>query len=175
MIINLPKYLASRPAKFTLVAGLAAAVHLLTAEGLLMQPPAISVFKANCLAFIPAVLVSYLGHRRFTFAQEGSLVRFLLLAVTGFALNNVVLMGVIQAGMPTSLAVLLAAAASPVLMYLGCRRLVFIRSQQWKRPAEAGLGDEKQAHTKVGLRRRRAYRLVQSHNLTGNAIDDSRF
>ena len=113
--------------RFALAAGLAALTHLLIAETLVLARLVGSAFLANLIAFGPAVVVSYLGHRNYTFRTAGSLGRFLALAMTGFALNNGVLAMLLILSVRPALSLLLAAAISPVMMYVGCRQLVFTR------------------------------------------------
>lgn len=111
--------------RFALTAGLAAMTHLLVAETLVLAKMVGSAFEANIMAFIPAVAVSYLGHRNYTFKTRGSVGRFLVIALAGFALNNVALALLLNMSVSPAVSLLLAATLSPVLMYVGCRQLVF--------------------------------------------------
>ena len=85
--------LRSEIARFVIVGTSAAAVHfccvLFQVEILHWQP-----LLANVLAFLVAFIVSYSGHRFWTFADitldhAQSLPRFFLIASTSFALNEV--------------------------------------------------------------------------------------
>jgi putative flippase GtrA len=116
--------------RFGLAAGLATVVHLTIAETLTLGQLVPSSFVANAVAFGPAVIVSYLAQRRFTFRSQGSAARFLALALAGFALNNIVLLGVTYQGVPSALGLLFSGLASPVLSYIGCRQLVFAQKEK---------------------------------------------
>jgi putative flippase GtrA len=76
---------------FVLVGGVAAGVHLLVvmlAVELCQVPPA----YANVIAFAVAFLVSYAGHRRYTFGaglgMGDSLGKWLAVSISGFLLNQ---------------------------------------------------------------------------------------
>jgi putative flippase GtrA len=116
--------------RFFLTAGLATAVHLAIAEALTLARVVPSSLVANAVAFGPAVIVSYLAQRRFTFRSQGSVARFLALALGGFALNNIVLVGVMHQGVPAALGLLFSGLASPALSYFGCRHLVFSKKEK---------------------------------------------
>lgn len=122
--------------RFILSAGLATAVNVAVAETLVLSRIVSSPFAANAIAFLPAVVVSYWAQRRFTFRSQGSGVRFLALAMGGFAVNNLALFGVTAQGAPPVAGLLVSVLASPALTYIGCRQLVFA---QKKRLAEASL------------------------------------
>lgn len=78
---------------FGAVGVLATIVHFVVGLGIvgagLMSP-----FNANILAFLTAFGVSYVGHRRFTYASTApaarTLPRFFLVAVLGLGLNQVI-------------------------------------------------------------------------------------
>lgn len=114
--------------RFTVAAGLAAMTHLLVAETLVLAHFVGSAFQANLIAFVPAVTISYLGHRNYTFKEKGSICRFLVMALTGFALNNGALALLLSVSIRPGISLLLAATISPVLMYVGCRQFVFARA-----------------------------------------------
>jgi putative flippase GtrA len=116
--------------RFALAAGLATGVHITLAEALLFSRLLPSSLGANAVAFLPAIVVSYFAQRRFTFRSQGSALRFLALAVAGFALNNLVLLGVTWQGLPGTAGLLVSGFASPVLSYVGCRQLVFARKRK---------------------------------------------
>lgn len=75
-------------------------------------------YIANLGAFLVAFGVSYLGHRYLTFARAGSPWRFLLVALAGFGLNNLLLTGLLACGVPVLYALLAATALVPVFSYL---------------------------------------------------------
>lgn len=106
-----------RPLRFILVGGLATLVHILVAGTLLAifepQP-----YVANFIAFLVAFGVSYCGHRYLTFARRGSILRFFVVAIAGFALNNLLLTGLLALGLSAFLAIVVATALVPVFSYL---------------------------------------------------------
>ncbi len=85
---------------FTLVGAAASVVHYLSAvfmEGVLDLNPG----SANLLAFLLAFPVSYIGHQTFSFAGNGSqhkqaLPRYLLLACSGFAANQIMVLSLLN-------------------------------------------------------------------------------
>ncbi|MDU4056600.1 MULTISPECIES: GtrA family protein [Pseudomonas] len=108
---------AARPLRFALVGAAATGVHMAVAALLLggWNWPA---YIANLGAFLVAFGVSYLGHRYLTFARAGSPWRFLLVALAGFGLNNLLLTGLLACGVPVLYALLAATALVPVFSYL---------------------------------------------------------
>lgn len=115
----------ARIARFSMVASVAAMIHLSIAEILVLTHTIEVVLLANLIAFCPAVVFSYWGQRAYAFKTNGNFCYFLGLALAGFVLNNLVLLFAISCRVPPALSLLLAALGSPVLMYVGCRRLVF--------------------------------------------------
>ncbi|MGZ8272004.1 MAG: GtrA family protein [Methylophilus sp.] len=90
---------------FTIVGALAALTHYVVAVGLerlLNMQPAWS----NVLGFILAFPVSYVGHRKFSFAHQSSsnshaLPRFLFVALAGFVANqSLVILGLSYTPLP---------------------------------------------------------------------------
>jgi len=116
--------------RFGLTAGLATGVHLVIAEILILSGSLTISFGANIVAFVPAVIVSYWAQCRFTFRSQGRVSRFLALAMAGFALNNLVLLGVSMRGVPGPIGLLVSGLVSPVLSYIGCRQLVFVQKEK---------------------------------------------
>ncbi len=113
--------------RFSGVAVVAALVHLGLATLLVAPSHGLPPLAANFLAFLPAVGVSYVGHRWLTFRQPGSLRRFFLLAFAGFSLNNQLLLVALALHVEAPTALVLAALGGPPLMFLGSRKLVFGR------------------------------------------------
>ncbi len=113
--------------RFSSVAIVAALVHLGLATLLVAPAQGLPPLAANFLAFLPAVVVSYVGHRWLTFRQPGSPRRFFLLAFGGFALNNQLLLVALAFHVEAPVALVLAALGGPPLMFLGSRKLVFSR------------------------------------------------
>jgi hypothetical protein len=80
--------------------------------------------------------------------------RFLALALAGFALNNVVLLGVTHQGVPAALGLLLSGVASPALSYIGSRQLVFAQKKRLAECSEPlSQSKSKDKPTEAGLRR----------------------
>ncbi|QSX31181.1 GtrA family protein [Shewanella cyperi] len=116
--------------RFALVGGGATFIHLLCAllfnEELLLSP-----FIANLLAFCCAVLFSYTGHYHWTFLSNGrhavQLPKFLLLAVMGLLLNQLLVFGLNgYLGLPYRLVLLVIVLVMPLLSFVLSRRLVFV-------------------------------------------------
>ena len=83
-----------RLATFGLVGVAASLIHFLLAT-ILLEWLAMSVFLANVAGFAAAFMVSYLGHYHLTFRSAAShataLGRFVMVALAGFAINNICL------------------------------------------------------------------------------------
>ncbi len=108
---------AGRPLRFALVGAAATLVHMAVAT-LLLGLCSWPAYPANLGAFLVAFGVSYLGHRHITFARAGSPWRFLLVALAGFGLNNLLLTGLLAWGVPPLYALVAATALVPVFSYL---------------------------------------------------------
>ncbi|KTT41137.1 hypothetical protein RSA46_04675 [Pseudomonas oryzihabitans] len=106
-----------RPLRFILVGGLATLVHILVA-GALLATFSLQPYVTNLGAFLVAFGVSYCGHRYLTFARQGSIARFFIVAIAGFALNNLLLTGLLALGLSAFLAIVVATALVPVFSYL---------------------------------------------------------
>ena len=116
--------------RFGLVGILATLVHLSVAALALWLWHELSVFVANLIAFLLAVMVSYVGHQRFTFQRRGHVGRFFLVALAGFSVNNVLLGGLIFTGTLSGFyAILVATLCVPVVVYFLSRFWVFNRPQ----------------------------------------------
>lgn len=68
-----------------------------------------------------AFVGSYCGHRYLTFAREGSILRFFVVALAWFALNNLVLTGLLALGLSAVLVIIVATARVPVFDHLALR------------------------------------------------------
>ena len=108
---------AARPLRFVLVGAVATGVHMAVAS-LLLGFWGWPAYSANLGAFPIAFCASYLGHRYLTFARTGSPWRFLLVALAGFGLNNLLLTGLLACGLPALGALLVATALVPMFSYL---------------------------------------------------------
>lgn len=115
---------------FTIVGALAALVHYVSAlllEGGLQFSPG----SANFLAFLLAFPVSYIGHHTLSFAGSRqphihALPRFLLVACTGFAGNQLLLLSLLHfTPVPFWLALALVMVVVAVLTYLLSRFWAF--------------------------------------------------
>ncbi|MGV0879133.1 GtrA family protein [Martelella sp. FLE1502] len=109
---------AARPIRFAGVGGVATLVHMGTAALLLWIFPALPAAFVNLLAFMVAFLVSFYGHRHLTFYTRGRMHRFLIVALCGFALNNVILYVALASSIPKLIAIIIATACVPVVTYL---------------------------------------------------------
>lgn len=90
----------------------------------------------NSVAFALSFVVSYLGHRRWTFrsskGHSRSLPRFALVQGLGLALNSGIIWLAMKAGTGYPMAMLLAIVACPALVYLLCRIWVFGQPESGK-------------------------------------------
>jgi len=77
------------------VVGLLAALIHVTIITDLLNHQGMAVLVANSVAFMVAVVVSYIGHYRWTFGVDGDhrlmFPRFIIIAIAGFALNQVIM------------------------------------------------------------------------------------
>ncbi|WP_110666164.1 GtrA family protein [Salinicola halophilus] len=121
---------AKTAAKFSIVGSAATAAHLAIAAAMSAALPALSEFLVNCCGFFFAFQISLFGHRRLTFHARGRARRFFLLAVLGFALNNVVLALLLAT---TSLSgfwpIGIATLTVPLITYVGSRLWAFREPQ----------------------------------------------
>lgn len=115
---------------FTIVGAVAALVHYLSAvtlESLLGFSPG----WANFLAFLLAFPISYIGHRYLSFAgnhasHQHTLPRFLLVACSGFAANQLLLLSLLTfTPLPFWLALGLVMVIVALATYLSSRHWAF--------------------------------------------------
>ncbi|ASP37497.1 polysaccharide biosynthesis protein GtrA [Bacterioplanes sanyensis] len=112
--------------RFGLVGGLATVVHLAMAWWAIQQWPELSPFWVNLIAFVVAFQVSFWGHSRFTFRQQGHWLKFLSVTVTGFAINNSFLWVFLTLGVEDSfLAICLSVALVPLFVFVASKLWVF--------------------------------------------------
>jgi putative flippase GtrA len=124
--------------KFAIVGVLATLTHAAVAGGLL-QSGLLEAFPANICGFLVAFGVSFSGHFFWSFShlrQKGtawkSMRRFLVIAVSGFALNSTVLaLWLKLTPWPDFLGLMFSIAIVPALSFLGARLWAFSH-----RPAE---------------------------------------
>jgi putative flippase GtrA len=114
-------------ARFGAVGLTAAATHVLIFSAGI-QFAGLAPLVANCIAFSMAVLVSFLGHFRWTFRdqtaggkwhqQRAALIRFTFVALTGFALNSLAVYVVVNVMLwPYYFAIILMLTAVPVVVF----------------------------------------------------------
>ena len=115
---------------FTIVGAIAALVHYISAlilEGCLMLSPGL----ANFLAFLLAFPVSYFGHRALSFANSNNthgyaFPRFLLVACSGFAGNQIMLLALLRfSAIPFWLALAIVMVIVALATYLLSRYWAF--------------------------------------------------
>lgn len=111
-------YRPPQPLRFLIIGALATLTHLVCALALAWSAPDLSVYLINAVAFAIAFLVSFYGHTYVTFRRGGSMARFLLVALAGFGLNNLLLHGGKRAGLAQEVALVLAIGLVPVFTYI---------------------------------------------------------
>ncbi|POF30427.1 GtrA family protein [Roseibium marinum] len=124
--------------KFAVVGILATLTHAGVAAGLL-ESGTLPVFPANICGFLVAFGVSFSGHYFWSFshlrrkgAAFASMTRFLVIALSGFLLNSVVLALWLElTPWPDLIGLLFSIAIVPALSFLGARLWAFSH-----RPAE---------------------------------------
>ena len=77
------------------------------------------------LAFAVAFVVSYCGHRSFTFHKAGSALRFLGVALSMLVLRNLIVALLLSMGLSGLLPLIIAMALVTVLTYMASKTLVF--------------------------------------------------
>jgi len=84
------------------VVGVASTLTHIAVAIVLNEMLSLSALVANFLAFTTPVLVSYLGNHGWTFSRRGQhsryLPRFVLVALTGMALNQLIVYGIVDLG-----------------------------------------------------------------------------
>ncbi|MGP9654021.1 GtrA family protein [Halomonas sp. AOP35-4E-18] len=104
--------------RFMAVGGVATATHMAVATLLytIMQGRAIAL--ANFMAWLVAFGVSFWGHQRVTFKQRTTLRRFLLMSLTGLAINYVTLGLLLLTPLLPLIAMLTAIGTAAVSTYI---------------------------------------------------------
>ncbi len=116
--------------RFGAVGGAASVTHV-TVALTLIEHAGLPILTANGLAFIVAVLVSYIGNHSWTFTRVGHherhLPRFLAISLAGLALNQVIVFTTATvAGLPYLVGILIVIAVVPVLTFVLSRSWAFI-------------------------------------------------
>ena len=115
--------------RFTLVGIIAACVHIGIVWALITQI-SVEALLANLVAFLTAFIISFTGQYFWTFRSnrywQSALIRFFLISLFAFALNNMALITLLDLGfMSDSLAAILSAGVIPVITYLAGRFWAF--------------------------------------------------
>lgn len=118
--------------KFAVIGVLATLTHAAVA-GSLLQSELLSAYPANVCGFLVAFCVSFSGHYFWSFShlrRKGtalkSMVRFLMIAVTGFLLNTTVLaLWLTLTPWPDLIGLLFSIAIVPALSFAGARLWAF--------------------------------------------------
>ncbi len=118
---------------FGVVGVLASLVHVVVGLALVRSGLALP-FSANIFAFLTAFLVSYFGHRSFSFraqtAHRRSLPRFFIVAVVGLCLNQIIVYTmVLRMMLPYEAALALVVTAVPALTYVLSRWWAFSETE----------------------------------------------
>lgn len=108
----------SQPVRFLMIGGLATLTHLACALVLTRTMPGTSIYVVNAAAFAVAFFVSFYGHTYVTFRRGGSMTKFFVVAIAGFALNNLLLHGARRLGASHEWALVLAIGLVPVFTYI---------------------------------------------------------
>lgn len=109
---------------------MASVAHVVVALTLI-EIARVPVLTANGLAFLVAVVVSYVGNHSWTFRREGRherhLPRFLTIALIGLALNQGIVFGLVTiAGLSYLVGILAVIAIVPVISFVLSRSWAFI-------------------------------------------------
>lgn len=115
--------------RFTLVGIAAACVHIGIVWSLITQL-GIEVLLANLIAFLTAFLISFSGQYWWTFRSKrnlrSALIRFFIISLSAFVLNNVVLITFLDLElMPDAITAIVSACIIPVFTYIAGRFWAF--------------------------------------------------
>ncbi|WP_318467731.1 GtrA family protein [Photobacterium leiognathi] len=112
--------------RFAIIGLLATAVHLSVVRLYFFQIQDPSEYTANVVGFSIAFLVSYFGHRHFTFGQKGSFLKFLAVSLMGFFINNITLASLLKSAMFSGwLAVTISTLCVPIITFILAKFWVF--------------------------------------------------
>ncbi len=115
--------------KFSIVGVVATILHLLIALSLVTYY-SVHPILANFFAFLCAFMVSFFGHFHWTFSvaidQRVALIKFFAVTMTAFAINNLLLMVLLNVtNLPKQWVVAMAAMIIPVVTFISSRLWVF--------------------------------------------------
>ncbi|WP_346799152.1 GtrA family protein [Halomonas sp. Bachu 37] len=111
--------------RFGLVGLVASISHILVAALVLYVLPVLHEFWVNVIAYGVAFGVSLMGHQRVTFQRTASLWRFTVMSLTGFGINNLVLVGALGIGFSGLIAIAPAVVVAATASYVLSRCWVF--------------------------------------------------
>jgi len=120
--------------RFAIVGLVATAVHI-SILWVLINLFATQVFFANLTAFIIAFLVSFSGHYLWTFKSSlefyKAVIRFLLISLSGFLLNNIILITLLKkAWFSNTTAATLAVIIVPAITFIASKLWGFKNATQ---------------------------------------------
>lgn len=111
--------------RFFIVGAAATLIHISVATLSISQFD-LPVFRANLLAFLVAFMFAFSGHFIWTFRSQShlarSLFRYFTISISAFALNNLVLLTLVNTGVLSDIvSVILAAAVIPLISFTASR------------------------------------------------------
>lgn len=104
--------------RFIAVGAAATATHMAVATALYAWMQGRYIALANFIAWLVAFGVSFWGHQRVTFKRQTTLSRFLLMSLTGLAINYLTLGVLLLTPLPPLLAMLAAIATAAAATYV---------------------------------------------------------
>ena len=115
--------------RFAIIGGATTITHIIVALWL-NEILGLTALTANFLAFATAVMVSYLGNHRWTFSRQGQhdryLPRFVIVALTGMILNQLIVYGLVDLGRWSyRMALVIVVFAVPLITFTLNRLWVF--------------------------------------------------
>ena len=111
--------------RFGLVGGGATLIDLGSSALMLWLWPTLAENLVSTSAFFVAFWFSFFGHRYITFQKQGAASKFLLVALFSLAVRNLILSGLLFAGLSGLLPVVIATLTVTVLTYILSRVWVF--------------------------------------------------
>lgn len=111
--------------RFFIIGILATLMHI-TVAIIAIRFFGLTVFPANLLAFLSGFSLAFVGHYHFTFRAAShyyrALMRYFIISATAFAVNNLLLWGLVKSGLPGDIvSVIVAAAVIPLISYTASR------------------------------------------------------
>ena len=104
--------------RFFIVGAGATLLHLSIAAILFLFFHEWSSYVVNLIAFSFALIFSYIGHKKFTFGKEGSLIKFILVALVGFLINNFFLSIMLHYGNGKFVSIFVSTVLVPAITYI---------------------------------------------------------